>query len=151
MISVYIVAPYSDMQIGGLGTLVQLVRPLVSRRSVSFRVNVWLVGAQVWFPCHVFKMSSDVTSGVVKLGVQNLLSMMSAASIVAPSGIVYRSRRTWEHKRGDHGAQDSVVIHACQFLDRIFITLRFLVKPVFFLMFVAGRLVLRSRGIKLGV
>jgi len=151
MISVYIVARYSDMQIGGLGTLVQLVRPLVTRRSVSFRVDVWLAGAQVWFPCHVFKMSSDVTSGVVKLGVQNLLSMMSAASIVAPSGIVYRSRRTWEHKRGDHGAQDSVVIHACQFLDRIFITLRFLVKPVFFLMFVAGRLVLRFRGIKLGV
>ena len=69
MISVYTVAPYPDMQIGGLGTLVQLFRPLVTRRSVWFRVNIWLVGTQVWFPCHVFKMSSDVTSGVGKLGV----------------------------------------------------------------------------------
>ena len=116
MISVYIVAPYPDMQIGGLGTLVQPGRHLVTRRSVSFRVNIWLVGAQVWFPCHVFKMNSDVTSGVVKLGVQNLLSMMSAASIAAPSGIGDRSRRAWEHKRGGHGAQDSVVILLVNFL-----------------------------------
>ena len=71
------------MQIGGSVKLIHLVRPLEARRSVSFSVNTWLAGAQVWFLCHVFNMNSDVTSGVVNLGVQNLLSMISAASTVA--------------------------------------------------------------------
>ena len=101
------------MQIGGLRKLLQLVRSIVPGRSVPCRVNVWLAGAHLLFPCPVFKMDIDVTKEVVKLGAQNLLSMMSAASTVPPWGTIYRSRRTWEHKRANHGAQASVVIHAC--------------------------------------
>ena len=47
VISVYSVVPYLNLQIGGLGQFIQLVRALVSGVSVSFGVNVWLAGAQV--------------------------------------------------------------------------------------------------------
>ena len=71
-------------------------------------------------------MNIDVTNGVVKFCAQNLLSMRSAASTVTPSGTIYRSESTW-----DHQAQTSVVIHACQCLDHIFVDQRCLLQTVF--------------------
>ena len=58
----------------------------------------------VWVLC-VLHFTVIFGADVVSFGSPNVSFGMPVASTLAPCGIIERSRRTWEHKKGDFAVQ----------------------------------------------